>query len=418
MPTCRVGEVITIRLMSSEAERDNSETSNTKAALPLWVTVMPRWVWRAVAIFWVGYLVTLSTRFMFDRLTGLLLLLLVSLFLALAIEPGVNRLAARGWRRGSATAIILLAVFLFTVIFVVAIASLVGGQIADILNDTPKTITKVVGFINRHFNTDINPQKVIDSTQDPDGAFQRFIRSQQAKAFDVSVAALGVLLQLFSVLLFTFYLVADGPRMRRSICSRMRPERQQRVLYVWELAITKTGGYLYSRALLASFSAFFHWVLFQSLGTRAPIAMALWVGLISQFLPVVGTYLAGALPILLALVDSPGKALVMLVFVVLYQQLENYLFLPRITARTMELHPAWAFGAALAGGAVLGPVGAILALPAAAMAQAVLSESGVRHEVIDVPLTRLGSDTFSIKKRRRKKGDQASADESSADEPA
>ncbi|MEI7753577.1 MAG: AI-2E family transporter [Actinomycetota bacterium] len=404
--------------MSSEAERDNSETSNTKAALPLWVTVMPRWVWRAVAIFWVGYLVTLSTRFMFDRLTGLLLLLLVSLFLALAIEPGVNRLAARGWRRGSATAIILLAVFLFTVIFVVAIASLVGGQIADILNDTPKTITKVVGFINRHFNTDINPQKVIDSTQDPDGAFQRFIRSQQAKAFDVSVAALGVLLQLFSVLLFTFYLVADGPRMRRSICSRMRPERQQRVLYVWELAITKTGGYLYSRALLASFSAFFHWVLFQSLGTRAPIAMALWVGLISQFLPVVGTYLAGALPILLALVDSPGKALVMLVFVVLYQQLENYLFLPRITARTMELHPAWAFGAALAGGAVLGPVGAILALPAAAMAQAVLSESGVRHEVIDVPLTRVGSDTFSIKKRRRKKGDQASADESSADEPA
>ena len=312
----------------------------------------------------------------------------------------------------------LLAVFLSTLIFVAAIASLVGGQIADILNDSPKTITKVVGFINRHFNTDINPQKVIDSTQDPNGAFQRFIKSQQAKAFDVSVAALGVLLQLFSVLLFTFYLVADGPRMRRSICSRMRPERQQRVLYVWELAITKTGGYLYSRALLASFSAFFHWVLFQSLGTRAPIAMALWVGLISQFLPVVGTYIAGALPVLLALVDAPGKALVMLVFVMLYQQLENYLFLPRITARTMELHPAWAFGAALAGGAVLGPVGAILALPAAAMAQAVLSESGVRHEVIDVPLTRVGSDTFSMKKRRRKKGDQAAADEEPADEPA
>jgi predicted PurR-regulated permease PerM len=226
------------------------------------------------------------------------------------------------------------------------------------------------------------------------------------------------LLQLFSVLLFAFYLVADGPRMRRSICSRMRPERQQRVLYVLELAITKTGGYLYSRALLASFSAFFHWVLFQSLGTRAPIAMALWVGLISQFLPVVGTYLAGALPILLALVDSPGKALVMLVFVVLYQQLENYLFLPRITARTMELHPAWAFGAALAGGAVLGPVGAILALPAAAMAQAVLSEGGVRHEVIDVPLTRVGSDTFSMKKRRRKKADQAAADEEPADDTA
>jgi predicted PurR-regulated permease PerM len=399
--------------MSSESRLGSAAESEQGAESASWSSAMPTWVWRAVAIFWVGYLLTLSTHYVFDRLTGLLILLLVSLFLALAIEPGVNRLALRGWRRGTSTALILLGVFLFTIVFVVAIASLVGGQVADILNDTPKTITKVVGFINRHFNTDINPQKVINSTQDPQGAFQKFIRSQQAKAFDVSVAALGFLLQLFSVLLFTFYLVADGPRMRRSICSRFRPARQQRVLYVWELAITKTGGYLYSRALLAALSAFFHWIVFQSLGTRAPIAMALWVGLVSQFLPVVGTYLAGALPVLLALVDSPGKAMVILAFVVLYQQIENYLFLPRITARTMELHPALAFGAALGGGAVMGPVGAILALPAAAMAQAVFSEWGVRHEVIDVPLTRVSNHPVHAKKHRRKDKSASDADEPS-----
>ncbi len=380
--------------------------------LPVWVTTMPSWIWKAVAIFWLGYLASSSVRFIFDRLTGLLVLLLVSLFLALAIEPGVNRLSLRGWRRGTSTALILLAVFVFTVVFVAAIASLVGGQIADLLNDTPKTITTVVTFINRHFNTDINAQKVIDSTQDPNGAFQTFIKSQRDRAFEVSVAALGVLLQVFSVLLFTFYLVADGPRMRRSICSRFRPARQERVLEVWEMAITKTGGYLYSRALLAAMSAFFHWILFQSLGTTAPVAMALWVGLISQFLPVVGTYLAGALPILLALVNSPGKALVMFVFVVLYQQIENYLFLPRITARTMELHPALAFGAALAGGAVLGPVGAILALPAAAMGQAVVSEWGVRHDVIDVPLTRLSHPSVKTRRASRKRGNPQDTDES------
>ena len=386
-------------------------SSSSRGRLPQWATTMPSWIWKAVAIFWLGYLASSSARYMFDRLTGLMVLLLVSMFLALAIEPGVNRLSLRGWRRGTSTALILFGVFLFTVVFVAAIASLVGGQIADLLNDTPKTVTKVVGFINRHFNTDINAKKVIDSVQDPNGTFQTFIKSQRDKAFDVSVAALGVLLQLFSVLLFTFYLVADGPRMRRSICSRFRPARQERVLEVWEMAITKTGGYLYSRALLAALSAFFHWILFQSLGTTAPVAMALWVGLISQFLPVVGTYLAGALPILLALVDSPGKALVMFVFVVLYQQIENYLFLPRITARTMELHPALAFGAALAGGAVLGPVGAILALPAAAMGQAVVSEWGVRHEVIDVPLTRLSHPSVKLRRAARKKGDQQDPDE-------
>ena len=89
--------------------------------------------------------------------------------------------------------------------------------------------------------------------------------------------------------------------------------------------------------------------------------MALWVGVISQFLPVVGTYLAGALPVLVQFVDSPPKALILLIFVVLYQQVENYLLLPRITARTMDLHPAIAFGSAIAGGAVLGAVGAVLA---------------------------------------------------------
>jgi predicted PurR-regulated permease PerM len=194
---------------------------------------------------------------------------------------------------------------------------------------------------------------------------------------------------VFSVLLFTFYLVADGPRLRRSICSRLPPARQKRVLHTWELAINKTGGYLYSRALLAGLSALFHWILFQSIGLQAPIAMALWVGLISQFLPVVGTYIAGALPVLLAVIDSPIKAVVVMAFVVLYQQIENYVFAPRITARTMELHPALAFGAALGGAAVLGGVGAVLALPAAAMAQALISDWGVRHEVIDNPLTRM-----------------------------
>jgi len=106
-----------------------------------------------------------------------------------------------------------------------------------------------------------------------------------------------------------------------------------------------------------------------------------------RFLPVIGTYIAGALPVLVQFVDSPPKALIILIFVILYQQIENYFLLPRVTARTMDLHPAIAFGAAIAGGAVLGAVGAILAIPAAAMAQAVVSNFGERHEVIDSHLT-------------------------------
>jgi predicted PurR-regulated permease PerM len=348
---------------------------------------LPRWVWKAVAIFWLGYILSIVTRSVWSSLSALFLLLLVSLFLSLAIEPGVNRLASRGWRRGTATAIILVGVFVGFLVFVAAIGTLVGQQIATLLGDSEKYVNRTVNFINGKFDTHINATQVINSINDPNGAVQKFIRSQQGKVVDLSVAALGVLVKALSVMLFTFYLVADGPKLRRAILARLPAERQRRVLSGWELAIDKTGGYLYSRALLAGLSAFFHWVLFQAIGIQAPVAMALWVGLISQFLPVVGTYIAGALPVLVQFVDSPPKALIILVFVILYQQIENYLLLPRITARTMDLHPAIAFGSAIAGGAVLGAVGAVLAIPAAAMAQAVLSNIGERHEVIDSHLT-------------------------------
>lgn len=371
---------------------------------------LPRWVWKAVAIFWLGYILSIVTRSLWTSLSALFLLLLVSLFLSLAIEPGVNRLASRGWRRGTATALILIGVFVGFIVFLVAIGTLVGQQIAELLGNSEKYVNRTVNFINGKFDTHINATQVIASIKNPDGAVQKFIRSQQGKVVDLSVAALGVLIRGLSVMLFTFYLVADGPKLRRVICARLRPDRQRRVLSGWELAIDKTGGYLYSRALLAGLSAFFHWVLFQAIGIQAPVAMALWVGLISQFLPVVGTYIAGALPVLVQFVDSPPKALVILIFVIFYQQVENYFLLPRITARTMDLHPAIAFGSAIAGGAVLGAVGAILAIPAAAMAQAVLSNVGERHEVIDSHLTSMVPRKHLSRRSRRKRVEPGSPD--------
>ncbi len=361
---------------------------------------MPRWVWKAIGVFWIGYLVAVRVDSLVDRLYGLFVLLLVALFLSLAIEPGVNRLARRGWRRGSATAVILVGVVVAFLVFVVAISALVGQQIAELLGNSEKYVNRTVNFLNDTFGAHINAQQVIDEINREDGAVQRFIRSQSGKVVDLSVTALGLLVQGLSVMLFTFYLVADGPKLRRVICSRLNPIRQRSVLSTWELAIEKTGGYLYSRALLAGISGLFHWVVLQALGTKAPVAMALWVGVISQFLPVVGTYIAGALPVLITFVDSPPRALAVLVFVLIYQQLENYLFLPRITSRTMNLHPAVAFGSAIGGAAVLGAVGAVLAIPAAAMIQALISQTGERHEVVESDLTEVRQ---RLRRRRQRR---------------
>lgn len=362
---------------------------------------MPRWVPRAVVIFWLGYLGMVASRYTFHRLSSLLILLLVSLFLALALEPAVNRMVQRGWKRGTATLTLLLLLLAGVLVFVGAIGTVVGQQVADLLANSEKYVNDTVRIINDTFNTRIDPASVNDRIADPNGPVQQFIRSQSDSVFKLSVTAIGYLFQGLSVMLFSFYMVADGPRLRRSICSRLVPSRQRKVLDAWELAITKTGGYLYSRVLLALVSAFFHWVALQAIGSPAPIAMALWVGLVSQFLPVIGTYLAGVLPALLTLVDSPTRAIAVVAFILVYQQVENYLIAPKVTQRTLELHPALAFGGALAGGAVLGAVGAILALPAVAMIQALVSAWGTRHEVIDDPLTHVHPPR---PRRRRRRG--------------
>jgi len=352
-------------------------------------TTMPKWVPRAIVVFWLGFLGALVARELFHQLSSFVLLLLVSMFLALAIEPGVNRLARRGWRRGSGTALILFGVLAFSILFIGAIGTLVGSQVADVLSNSKTYVNDTVDFVNSTFNTHIDPAEVNASIADPDGPVQTFIGNQRGRAISLSTSALGFLFQMLTVSLFAFYLVADGPKMRRAICSRLPEAKQRTVLKTWDLAIEKTGGYLYSRALLALISAFFHWIAFQAIGTPAPVAMALWVGIVSQFLPVVGTYLAGVLPLLLTFLDSPFKALFVVGFILVYQQLENYLFAPRITSRTLRVHAAVAFGAAIVGGAVLGPLGAVMALPASAMIQALASSWGTRHDVVDDELVRV-----------------------------
>lgn len=365
----------------------------------------PRWIVAVVLVFWLGWLGSGVAVDVWHRISGLVLLLVISLFLALAIEPGVNRLGRHGWGRGRATATIMFGVIIAIGVFIGAMGTLIGTQIADLLANSETYISDTVDTINDWFGTEIDAEQVIADFNDPNGAVQQFIDSQQDDAIRLSGQVLNGLLAAFSVLLFSYYLVADGPRLRRSICSRLAPERQARVLSAWELAINKTGGYLYSRLLLSLMSAVFHWAVFAAAGVRSPVALALWVGLVSQFLPVIGTYIAGILPVLITFLDSPVRALIVLGVIAVYQQLENYLISPKVTARTMELHPAIAFGAALAGLALLGPAGAVLALPTAAMAQALISEWGARHEVIDSPLTAVSEPRPVVRRVRRGGGE-------------
>ena len=361
---------------------DNTPTDATPAR-----DRMPTWVPKGIALFWLGFILVDLVEGLLVALRTLLIALLVSLFLSFAIEPAVNALARRGWRRGLATGLVFLLILLVTSVFVFAIGSVVVNQVRNFVDEAPAYVDRIQDWVNDTFDANVDFDDLADKLNDPDGPARGFVEDLAGNALKAGVTAVSVIFQIFTIALFTFYMVADGPRLRRTICSVLPRQRQEFVLQAWELAIAKTGSYLYSRFILAVLSTVFHWIALAILGVPYALALALWVGVISQFIPVVGTYLAGALAVLVALLNDPFDGVAILIFVLVYQQVENYIFVPRVTAQTLELHPAVAFGTVIAGAAVLGPVGALLALPAAAVIQAFISTLGERHEVVESELT-------------------------------
>jgi predicted PurR-regulated permease PerM len=346
---------------------------------------MPPWIPRAIILFLGGVAGLLVIRWMVAELRSFLLIVVVSFFLSFALEPAVDWLSRHGWRRGLATGLVMLGVFALLVAFLVLLGSALFTQVSDFIDEAPDRIQEIEEDLNDRFGLDLDTDDLTARMQDQD--VQRIARDLASNAVSLGISAVGVVFRLLTVGLFTFYLVADGPRFRRSLLSFLPPARQQKVVAGWEIAIQKTGGYIYSRGLLALLSAVATTIVLEIMGVQYALALGLWTGLISQFVPTIGTYLAGALPVLVALLDDPTDALVILIFMVAYQQLENYVFAPKITARTMDLHPAVAFGTVIVGASLFDVVGALVALPAAAVIQAIGSTYLARHEVIESQMT-------------------------------
>lgn len=343
---------------------------------------MPRWLPRALVLALALLACFQFAHWVFDRLVGLFITLLISFFAALAIEPAVDWLTAHRIRRGLATGLVMLGVLLAAAGFLAALGSLLVDQVGTIVHNLPHYLDEVIRWINRTFDTHLNTGDLRNRVLHSDW-LRTYLLHGPTSVVGISTTVVGTLFRLFTVLLFTFYLSADGPRLRRTLCSMLPPARQAEMLRAWDIAVSKTGGYLYSRALMAVISGVAHYVLLQLLGVPYAPALAVWVGLVSQFIPTVGTYLAGALPVLIAFTEGPLDALWVLVFVVVYQQFENYLLQPRITARTVDIHAAVAFGSVIAGTALLGVVGALIAIPATATLQGFFSTYVRRYEVND-----------------------------------
>jgi predicted PurR-regulated permease PerM len=313
-----------------------------------------------------GALLALGLWQLAGRLTTTLTLLIVSMFLALALNPLVDALTARSMRRSGAVAVVftgLLVVFVLIGLLVIPPVVVQGTELAQ---QAPGYVEDLLG--SRWVRELDKSYDVIDRVRDEVQARmtdQRFLEGVLGGILGAGRAVLNGVFQVFTVLVLTLYFLSALPRVRRAAYAMVPASRRIRVESLSEEIMRRTGSYAIGQVVIATLNAVLSWVMMRIVGIPYAAVLAVTVGLLG-LIPMIGATLGAAVVCLVAFFDEPRKALIALVYYLVYQQLENYVVAPRVMQHTVSVPGPVTIVAALAGAALLGVLGALLAIPVAA----------------------------------------------------
>ncbi|MFW2333509.1 AI-2E family transporter [Ilumatobacter sp.] len=369
-----------------ESHGDAPSTARRDRARPdqfVEVTVSTRALVKVVGV----VLATLGLLWAADAARDLVSMLIISTFFALALVPGVNYLQHRyEWRRGAAVGVIyvagLVAMVLLILVLIPAIAEFaqrIGESGEEWIEELDTRLEDTIGIDL------ISEEDAESAAGDASSGLDEWSEDVVGGVLSIASSGVGLLFQLATIAMFTFYFAADFPKLLRSFLSWFSPDMQQRLGWTIDEAVRQTGGYFYSRLLLMVINGLGFFAVLVAVGMSVALAipLSLFGGFVSVFIPAIGTYIGGAVPIVITLADRGlTAALIVLAYVVLYQQIENYWLSPRLSAKTMTLNGGLAFGAAIGGGALFGPMGAFMALPVAALITSFIKNYRKANEVV------------------------------------
>lgn len=366
-----------------EPNKPSSGDTNTPSNTTVTIRVEPNTVWRVIGI----VLITLLALWVVDEASHLLILVALSFFFSLALQPAVLKLTTRfGWKRGSAVGVIYFAGFVgFVLMLVVLIPAMV--ELAQAIGaSADEWIANIAKWLNDAFGIEVSDSIAGGAWAEnfDETAIDWAKSGGLSSILGIATTGLSLVFDIATIAMFTFYFTADAKRLQKTVLGLVKPERQYRVGWTWDMAVIQTGGYFYSRMLLMVINAFgfFFTMVMVGMPVSLSIPLALIAGFIAAFIPAIGTYLGSAIPIAVTLgIQGLIPAAIILLYALVYQQIENYWLSPKISSNTMTLNGAVAFGAALAGGAIAGPLGAFVALPVAALITSLISNFVNHYEV-------------------------------------
>jgi predicted PurR-regulated permease PerM len=332
--------------------------------------VPPALVFRWAAAATLGVLAVLVAGYSLYVVRNILVLVIIALFIAVSLDPAVRWLIKRGLRRSHAVTLVVL---LMLTLFGVFIWSIVP----PLIDQGSKLIADLPGYLKK-LPEQSRPFRELSDRYNLTNRLSDLAATLPAK---IAGGALGFVQQFFgllfstlTVLVLTIYFMADMPRMRRGLVRLFPHRRRPQVADIVNVVVDKVGAYMIGNLIISLFAGV-STLMCLSL-VRVPFALPLAIAVaITDLIPLVGATLGAALCVLVTFftVDLWPAGVVVLVFFIVYQQVENYLIAPRVLRNTVDLSSVSVLLVALIGGSVLGVVGALMSIPIAAAVKVVIS---------------------------------------------
>lgn len=308
------------------------------------------------------------------QVRSIILLLGVGILFGAVIEPLVNRLRRIGLSRGQALLILYVGVF-----------AILGGTLYYVLPLLAKQVTAFDDAIPAIFDNLRQQALESGSALIRQSGFRALIQIEQAwndlrnspnfdpnQAFSVVNSVFAFSLTAISMLIVTFYWTVEKLSVKRWVLGLFPFSYRARAHMVWDEIEYKIGGWARGQLLLMLTIGTIFGAVFYAIDLRFWLALGILSGL-TEAIPYIGPIFAGAVAALVALTESPEKAMMVIVIAFAVQQLEGAFLVPRIMKNSVGLTPLTVVLAVLIGNALGGPVGSIIAIPIGATVQVIIS---------------------------------------------
>ena len=330
--------------------------------------------------FYFGFIATLGALIAIVLMRALasvsqiLVLILISLFLATGLNPAVEALRKRNLSRTTAVTIIFSSVVLFVIFFALVVIPPVISQGTNLIESAPQLLQDLMK--NETINQLNTQYGLIDTLQErlrsvtSDGTL---LISTFGGVIGVGKSVLSGFFTALTILVLTLYFITSLPQAVTLGLSLVPASRRDRVGLLTNAVIARVGSFVGSQILIAAMAAVFVTILGTILGLPSPIAIGMFV-LVAALIPLIGHFIGAGIFTLIALSQSLAIGVIAFVAYVVYVQIENYVVTPRIMKRTLAVPGAVTIIAALIGSSLLGLVGGLLAVPIAASIILILDE--------------------------------------------